>query len=163
MFVTRTKFAALPIAVSTCVKQPAESQVAAGSTTRTERGAGVPPALPSPKLLILDDLPYAGDSARRQRIADALRDLTTTSRCAVAVISTTAGDGGDGGGGSGGGGGSSSASGPKGLPKVCGGGGVMMGVTGDYWGPMSHSARVTQPTLQHHLPLPSLALICQAT
>ena len=49
-----------------------------------------------PKLLVVDDLPYAAGSEQRRRLGLALQDLAASARCPVIVIVTTAEGGGTG-------------------------------------------------------------------
>jgi hypothetical protein len=79
--------------------QPATQQQ--GAVASGSRAAG------NGKLLLLDDLPFVGDSDRRQRLMDSLRTLCLTSRCPVVLVTTESSGssgGGRGGGGEGGGG-----------------------------------------------------------
>lgn len=98
-------------------QQPSSSQPAGFTSSGVTRGV-----TNKGKLLLLDDLPYVGDSERRQRLMSSLRDMCLTSRCPVVLVVTEAsgGSGGRGGGGGEGGMGAMGAMGgySKGLHKV---------------------------------------------
>lgn len=91
MFVTRCKFAALPLACSTSKtsqqqqqqSQQPSSQQPPSQQQQQQRHKG------PLKLLLVEDLPYVGEASRRARLAAALHELATTARCPVVVVATT--------------------------------------------------------------------------
>ncbi|KAG1671126.1 hypothetical protein FOA52_005378, partial [Chlamydomonas sp. UWO 241] len=117
MFVARAKF-------------PALSLSSGGSSPPRRPGAMPPPHggaqptklnRPVPKLMLIDDMPHAADADARHRLTDALRDLASTSRCPVVLVTTdgsaTASGAGPGGGLFGTSGASAAAGSAKGLHK----------------------------------------------
>eukprot|EP00884_Botryococcus_braunii_P009114 jgi/Botrbrau1/18203/Bobra.53_1s0062.1 len=111
-FVSRSKFVSLSLAPSSPLEQargpPRASHGASGphaQPVQPEQATGGPgwvlqtppkdggaaPAAPRPKLVVVDDIPYAiGDS--RKRLEHALEDLAASSRCPVVVLLTSNGD-----------------------------------------------------------------------
>ena len=70
-----------------------------------------PQAQPRPKLLVIDDLPHAGDPEQRRRLADALADALAAARFPTVLTATeTTGRGGANG---------RETSTPEGLHPVC--------------------------------------------
>eukprot|EP00879_Flechtneria_rotunda_P021977 GHRR01023177.1.p1 GENE.GHRR01023177.1~~GHRR01023177.1.p1 ORF type:complete len:741 (+),score=334.77 GHRR01023177.1:279-2501(+) len=102
-FVTRCKFAALPLASESgrqhpgarAARQPPQQQRQSlasqqpPSQQHQQHGLQRQRQQPRLKLLLVDDLPYVGDAQRRARLAAALQDLAFTARSPVVVITTT--------------------------------------------------------------------------
>ncbi|KAK9814703.1 hypothetical protein WJX72_010168 [[Myrmecia] bisecta] len=84
-FVSRSKLSSLSLLRSTAAAQPAAEPA-------SQHSQHSQPALrPAPKKIILvDDLPHAGDAEQRHRLADALGELANTARCPVIICVTEA-------------------------------------------------------------------------
>lgn len=93
MFVTRCKFAALPLASASSGKATQQQQQLLRQQTlssqQQEHSQQQQPKRGRLKLLLIEDLPYVGEASRRARLAAALQDLATTARCPVVVVATT--------------------------------------------------------------------------